>query len=544
MLKQKRYRLGFLFIAFAILWYYPARNYGFVSDFLGWFHKYQNGSYADVIHCFGYNGLHQFFHLLNFTVFKLFGTSSISWSILFAAFHGLNSFLVFILVKDLTDRWQLKLPHLEWFAAVMFLIAPFQLEVVSWNACLHYLMSLFVLLSSLLLTIRLLNTKKLKLLIWIHLLFLISLFTLEINLSIPFILISLILVDLLKNNSLKQELKLAGLLIIPQVALLILYFLLNKVILGDWIGHYGTEVHLATPFSEIIGHAWAYVLHQLAYLDLFQYDTQRTIYSFLFDPGVSYSILILLLILFFWCIKEFQKLDSRIQLAGLFLIIFFMALVPILSLYFYYVTPFKNDRYLYFASPFLFISIGVLFYYLNRTWRHTLMILYVIAAGVLNRANISSTALAAIGADYMLQNFPCEDFKDKEIVLLGLGDNFRGNYLYSEYADDGNSFKKAMQIKYPERSCQMNILNPAQFNLKYGSDALGAQFTDDRTIKVFIKQNGTWFWRHGKGLASYETDRYKIETHGWYYLMHLKEGFDQSVFLYPDGAEWKVLERK
>lgn len=541
--QTRKYSRTLLFVTASILWYLQARDYGFVSDFLGWIYKYQKGSYADVLNCFGYNGLHQVFHFINYSVYRLFGINELPWSILFSAWHGINAYLLFELLRDIKIRWHLELPKLELFVSVLFLIAPFQIEVLTWNACLHYIISLFFLLISLRLLFSYLTLAERKELILIHLVFLLSLFTLEINLSIPFILLAVMLFDHLKKEKLSLLVNPVKSIFLPQVIIIVLYFSMNKVILGDWVGHYGTDVHLSMPLSQIIGHAWGYVLHHIFYLDLFDYNTQRVIYKVIFNPILSYGLLLISLIALIFAIRKFKDLDSKLQLSGAFLVMFFMALVPILSLYFYYVTPFKNDRYLYFASPFLFVSFCTLCYYLRYSWRYTLLIVYLIANMIFSRANIKSTSLAAEGADFMLQNFPCERYNGQELVLLGLADNFRGCYLYSEYADDANSFQKALAIKYPDRSCELEILNPAQFNMKFASDGLGAHYVDNKTIKVFIQQWGTWFWRHGKGLASYETERYKVETHGWYYLLHLKEGFENSVFLYPEGAEWKILEK-
>lgn len=540
---KKKYSLALLFIVVSIVWYIQAFQYGFVSDFLGWVYKYQNGSFSDIANCFGYNGNHQFFHLVNYSFYKLAGNQFLLWSILFAGLHGVNAYLLFQLILKLKDRWHLDLKHIEWFVSFLFLIAPFQIETLSWNACLHYLISLFFLLLILIKTLSFLENQKPFDLVILTGAFLLSLFTLEINFSTPFICLAVLFFDnmLISNRPVidRNWYKVLG----PLFSLLILYFVLNKLILGDWIGHYGTEVHLSMPFHQIIANGFSYILHHAVYLDLFEYNTQKIFYDFISKPIVSYSLLLISIAGLTFAILKFNKLDPKLKLAGVFLVVFFMALVPILSLYFYYVTPFKNDRYLYFASPFLFISVCTLAYYLNYTWRYSILILYVLFAAIFSRANLKSTALAAQGAEYMLLNFPCEKYQDKEIVLLGLADNFRGCYLYSDYADDANSFKKAMEIRYPERTCHTNLLNPAQFNMKFSSDGLGAHFVDEKTIKVFIQQWGTWFWRHGKGLGSYETPRYRVETHGWYYLLHLKEDFENAVFLLPEGAEWKELKR-
>jgi hypothetical protein len=253
--------------------------------------------------------------------------------------------------------------------------------------------------------------------------------------------------------------------------------------------------------------------------------------------GISLSIVI-------WLVEHRESTDRRLIVSAMSFVLFFMALIPILSLYFYYITPYANDRYSYVASPFFFLGFILLLYRLSANWRYSVLILYLILNMFHSRNMIKSAVLAGQGLDYSLQNLPCDKLNDKDVFLLGLADNFQGNYYYRSFSDDGDTFVKSMKLFYPERSCEARSWhNPAQYNLNYATEGLKAHFVDAQTIKVFIAQNGTWFMRNGIGLANYENDIYSVELHGWYYLLKLKENFDNAIFLVPSGAEWSELKR-
>jgi len=531
-----------LFPVLSLVWYLPTYQYGIASDFIGWVYKYKAGDFSDILNCFGYNGLHQVFHFINYSFFSIFGINKVAWYIWFALLHGINASLLFYFLKQWKKKWSFEAKHIEWYVAILFLISPYQVEVVTWKACMHYLLSMMSLMYGFILLINFLTGGSNRTLWTMHALFFASLFVLEINLSAPFMFLAFVLCDHFVTNcesSLKDKILK---IFLPQAGLILTYFIMNKLILGDWVGHYGSEEHLEVGITEVIGHGWTYFAKYLGFVHMLSYELKDSIYKSISSGPVVYAILFLLLITFGFAVRKFKNLDRRLHFSGTALVMFFMALVPVLSLFFYYVTPYINDRYSYYASPFFFIFLTSLFYFLSSNWRYACLILYVILNLVHSRNMIENTARAAQGMDYMLQNLPCEDMAGKEVFLLALPDNFGGNYFYRAFTDDAETFTKSLDLFYPQHECQVRSWhNPAQYNMNYSSDAINAHFVDDQTIKVFIAQNGTWFWRKGIGLTDYENEHFRVELKGWYYLLHLKNRNDNQVFYKPYGAEWRKV---
>ena len=67
---QLRKLIAPIAILISLLLYWKSSNYGLVTDYMGWLNKYRAGDWTDIIHCFNYPGLHQFFHLINYTIYK------------------------------------------------------------------------------------------------------------------------------------------------------------------------------------------------------------------------------------------------------------------------------------------------------------------------------------------------------------------------------------------------------------------------------------------------------------------------------------------
>ena len=70
---------------FLIIWvitmlsYIPSIGAGFVFDFPGWQNAYEQGSFGDILNCFGYHGNHQFLHLIFYSFYEIFYIQGIPW---------------------------------------------------------------------------------------------------------------------------------------------------------------------------------------------------------------------------------------------------------------------------------------------------------------------------------------------------------------------------------------------------------------------------------------------------------------------------------
>lgn len=142
---QTKSIIVFIFFSFiTLLLYFPTAKSGFVTDFTGWQKSYEQGSFKDIINCFGYNGLHQFLHLIFYSLFRFLGTDNPNWYVLFSLFHASIAYSIFKVFSIIFEDFKLKRANITaLFAAVLFLVNPYQTEVLVWRVCVHYIIMAF-----------------------------------------------------------------------------------------------------------------------------------------------------------------------------------------------------------------------------------------------------------------------------------------------------------------------------------------------------------------------------------------------------------------
>ncbi|MCD8528696.1 MAG: hypothetical protein LRY27_01670 [Chitinophagales bacterium] len=174
------------FFAFGLLFYLGTQEGRLSSDFYNWVYDYEHGSFLDALKCFGYPGLHQMYHIPFYTAYKLLGLHAWGWHFLFVGIHALNALLVFLFTKRLLQTIN-KNTTIAFVPAFMFLLSPYQTEVVSWGACIHYLLMCTFLLASLIYLFDYLKLKTRKHLMAFLLFYILALFCMEQSYLFPFI---------------------------------------------------------------------------------------------------------------------------------------------------------------------------------------------------------------------------------------------------------------------------------------------------------------------------------------------------------------------
>ena len=529
------------FIGLSLLLLYPSYQYGIVTDFLNWIHRYQSGNFGDIINCFNYPGLHQFFHLINYSFYLLAGTNHFTWYVLFAMLHGLNAYLVFKLSTKLLNHFKTPTRHelTALIIGILFLIYPYNLEAVIWKACLHYLIVTFLMLNGLLLTVRYFRSPRTKLLIYIHLLFVLSLFTLELSFSFPLITLAFII---FQKYGLSKERFWSNirLLFIPQVLILAFYLLLTRLSLGSYIGHYGADQHLILSSDLILGNAWKYFCKNICFSHFWTFNLKSTLYNSLgtvivYGSMTLASLLILLVGLFKW-----KNISSFIRLSGFQLVLFFIALSPIITLFFSWVLLFENDRYGYFASIFFLGSLVCLISGIKSAWiRYGLLISYSALCLFFFVKVVTYAHQAGHLEKQLVQNFNFE-IHEGEIFILGIPDNYQGLYLFRDYENQAAFLKKSLAF-YEHKTPISKLIDVAQFNAMSPQDSIVVLLKDDGAFHVLFGQTRNWFWQKGIGLSSYETEDYKVEKKKGYYQLNIKDKKPNQLFIYPQGGKWKHM---
>ncbi len=535
-------RILFLCILSSLLVYLPTYRYGIVTDFLSWLIKYNHGSLNDVWLCFGYSGLHQFFHLVNYTVFKIVGTSHLGWYLVLSTMHGINAFMVFRVMDRLQRRWMgnKNVTFMSLWIAGLFLFYPYNSEAVIWKACLHYLLVTFLMLAAMRWTLRYLEFSELADLIKIHIFFLLALFTLEVSFVLPVILSFLIFGDKFWQRK-KQIAQPLLMIVVPQLLLLTGYFFLSKFIIGHFIGHYGAEKHLNFDLVLILANTWKYLAKHVVYTHYHPFWLKEVLYAIMEKWSIVLTLGAILLSLGILWACHGRKINMSRCLAFFMMCLFLISIAPVINLYFWWILPYENDRYGYFASPFIIASIVLL---IGSVQSQSLRIALGLGFTLLNLslfASMIKTAWeAGVTKDRLIQSFRWENHAG-DIYILGIPDNYNGMYMFRDFTDDGIAFRESLDL-FEGKNVQGTLIDVAQFNQMTLHDRIDADFTGDTTIDVKMAQGKTWFWRRGLGLTDYEKETFTVELKGWFYKLQMEEIPGDAVFIVPQAGIWKTVQ--
>lgn len=520
------------FVLLSCIVFVPAYKYGFTRDFLNWMTKYDSSSFIDFIDCFDYDGLHHLFHLINYSFYRLFGVSHFAYAIFFAILHGINASLIYGFLSKIS------IPNFNSFlgasAALLFLVSPYQCEVLTWNACMHYLLVTLWFLLSIHTLLKYLDTEKKAFLLIHHVLIFSSFFILEVALASPFIILVL-LFFLGNHNNIVYKLKN---IFFPQLIFIAIYFFLNKMILGNWVGHYGSDKHLNFSPELLLSNGYQYFVKHISFAHFFPYDLRHRIYG-LFNMQIVLLITTILVgVAIFFFLKKYKNLSFNLRLSGIGLIAFFMGIFPIVNLYFYYVVPYVNDRYSYFGLVFFSIFIIYLLGSFPKKIGYPLIIVFLTANLALTVNQIIHIKTASDIQHDMVASF---DFCDEdEIYFLTLPENYRGINLFGDYYDDARFFKSSL-LYWENKKCKSNFTSVSQVNQMNIEDAFYVKVVKPGKIQVGYSQGGNWFWRHGVGLSNYETDKFKVVQGDWFYNLYIKEPNLNQLFIWHEGTEWKTM---
>lgn len=525
-----------LFVLAALALYWPTRNAGFVMDWLGWQYAYNRDGWAGVPGSFGYQGLHPVLHLGNYTLYWLFGANSPVWYVVFAALHGGNAALLF--------RLTLRLPAglspgnslaTAGLAAALFLLSPYAAEVVVWRVCLHYLLALTFALLAMHRTLDYLADPGRRYWWQIQALVLAALFTFEWSLVIPVLLFSLALAHGAVQKTQQPFGRLLGRLFVPQVALWGVYFGLNKLRIGDWVGHYGAETHLNLDPQPMLANVLRYSVKQFAFVRHWAHPAKTAVFEGL-AGGTSFWVgtgaLALLAVL--WLVF-FRRLNPALQWAGAAFAWFLIALLPVSNLFFYYLQYSENDRYGYFASGFGWLAVALILSRLPKIPARLLALGWIALSLHLLLSTNDYWAKSEKMYDNLVADFRWYD-RD-EVIILGSPDNYRGVFMF-RIIGQINGFNEALELRRGEpyrgnmwEVAQYNVVNPTD-SLRVEQDSTGLHY------KVSFGQDGNWWWRNGIGATDYENDRYVFQKKEWHMEVDLKEKRPNTAVIYPVGDQW------
>ncbi len=530
---QARLTYGFLWLV-TQLFYFPTWQAGFVTDFTGLLERFEDAKATDILHSFGFPALQQVLNTLLFSWYKLFGIQALPWYLLQTSLHALNAYLLFRLSLVLLKLFELRRTReLAWAAALLFLLNPYASEPVTWRVTQNFLISTAIVLHLMYLCLDWIENPRGRAWWQIQLWLLIGLFTFELSLVIPILLSLLVVVH--PAGAWKNW----RVLCLPQFVVMLGYFLLHRVVLGDWVGHYGTEVHLRFVMPEMLAHFWQYIFKYLTFARDWSDAWKHWLFAGLGRSTVSYSLSIVGLLVVGLSISNWTSLGQRGRLVLFGFIAFGIALIPVINLHFNYLLHIENDRYAYLASAFFMLCWVGTVSALPRS------IFYLLAGGVL----ILSCILLWKHNQYWHKStkvyrellYGFETFNSDTVYLLNLPDNYRGAPMFRDYSGNDSAFRDALQF-LRKKPFSGKILEVAQYNMNDPSDGAKAKWLGEQVLQVELNQWGNWWWRRGYGLGEgYSTKAFELAGKGHYYQLNMKERPEGIHLLLQDGGLWKVV---
>ncbi|MBK9014600.1 MAG: hypothetical protein IPM82_11260 [Saprospiraceae bacterium] len=542
---------------------------GFVTDFTGLLHRLDGATFGGVWTCFGFPAMHQVTNFFLYFFVKWFGVGGIGWYLVFTSLHVANGFMGFVLAKKIFAKNGQSRPFVPaLMASLLFLLSPYQAEVVVWRVCFNFLFCTLLMLGSLLFLLKYLEGKKTVHLLVSHGLFVVALFTFELALALPLLALALYFLSLPKATSesrmaTKRDAEVAfgndksdkerirkiwQKIMLPYALLLLIYFLLNKLILGGWAGHYGEAVHLNFDLRIIAANCLKYFTKYLLFWREWPHGGKEWLVLFFEKPAVAWSGLAVGLLAVSWLIKTSGRYKTsptlvakKLRLAGIGWLLFFLALAPVANLYVAYVLNGENDRYGYLPSLFFFIGLVALLDFFPRWLRNGLFAAWlVVSIFFLQKMTVywhqSARIVSSLLADFRWQDAP-------EVYVLASPENLHGVPMFKDFSRENLALKHALRY-LADKPAAGDFYQVAQFNLTAPTDGFTA--SRDSTTGIFrlqFKQWGNWWWLYGMGLGDYQTAQYRFRTDGNGCRVEMKQWPPKpgAVFIVAQGDRWEEI---
>ncbi|MCB9300681.1 MAG: hypothetical protein H6566_08545 [Lewinellaceae bacterium] len=538
---RRDYYVFFSFLGMVQLLYRDTWNAGFVTDFTGLLWRLEGSDALGILDSFGFPALQPVLNAFLFIFYKTFGLNPLPWHLVFTSLHALNGFLAYRFGAALLETYSARAPRLIAFlGALFFLLSPYQSEVVTWRVCFNFLLSSFLVLSVLWQALAWAKQGRRRQLWAAHSLFALALFTFELALAVPLACLALLLLFPPTQRSSGGLARQLQWLSIPQFSMLIAYFVLNRLILGAWVGHYGPAVHLKFRLGEILANYYRFGFKFLAFNRYWPHPWKEGLSGWLQEPALLYPLALFTVLGLLFALARFSRWRGEGKASLLFLLLFIFALAPAINLYFNYLLYIENDRYGYLASAFFFLGLSSLLSLLPRWLYLSLSIGFIILSTLFlwrtNQYWKQSTALYY----RLMDSF---DWYDAPAVyLLNLPDNYQGAVLFRDFSGQGEAFRDA--LKYIKgKPYEGAIYEVAQYNLATPTDGVSVRRDSALHYTVEFNQWGNWWWRRGIGMGpGYDADTYSVESKGHFYHLTLDSIQPGAVLLYQEKGEWREVE--
>jgi hypothetical protein len=469
--KLKNHQVFFIYFFLCLVLFFSTLQLGFLSDDWHWLYLAKNTPLDWQIFLANYEGTNlggsynPILLLLFQLAYSLFALQGFFYHLLSLLLHSLNAFLVYLVANSLFKSFNFSHSKAwSWLTGLLFLLWPTQVEAISWLAAWPHLWVTMFYLAAFYFYLQARLKLKNKFLFLSLLFFSLAIFTKELALTLPFLLLAWELYFYLLKNHNKQWWKISFYFII-----LAGWFFLRFVSTKLFFGYYG-ESNLNFNFYQWLGNLFAYLN------DFFTWSFLREFFYKVYYHGLSYILIfgLIILAIYFYLIYLYKKWWQIILFASASLV-----LLPLLPLGLSRIN-FGGERYLYLASAFLLILfVGLLKEIFKSATKKFFIFLFVLLFLILPSVIYKNFiwSQAGILAKQMIlsyQDLALAD--DVQMISVGLPDNLNGAEVFR------NNLQQALELSYPNYRGAIRPLpvyvfvspaNKDQKLLKWRTDNLG-----------------------------------------------------------------------
>lgn len=393
-----------------------------------------------------YRPMVNIFWVLNY---RIWGLNSFGFHITNLFFHGLNAILIFLLVSK-SKLFGVSHNKRRWVAiasSIIFIVLPSHAVAGSWISVVNdTMMTTFVLLSWYLL-LKTEKTKKKILYFFSIFFFVLAIFTKEMALTVPFIMVAwLILTKRLAGFKWLEILK-SQIILLPYFFTVGIYILARFWVTGMMFSDY---VHGSVGVTKNM--FWRSITGHFTSLFLSGEQRNAVLYQ-LFNYPLKFGIIIVV-ILGFLAIVSLKKKIGGVK--WLLSASFLFSLIPVTQFTANYTAHYfsaEGDRLSYFSSLFVAVLVGLFFrdlYHYCSGWYYLKIISFCLFLSLLAslffqlvNKNLHWHQAARV-ADTLISDWDqvTEGTDWNGFVLLGVPDNYHGAFIFR------NGLDSALKIKH------------------------------------------------------------------------------------------------
>lgn len=518
--------------------YAPAYRAGFITDFLGFVEHLREDESHWILHSFSMPTFQPLYHLFMAVSIRCFGASPLPYFFIYIFLHTWVAWQVLDLARSIFPGrvW------MHWLSVLCFLSSPYAVEPVTWKVCVHYLISTACICWGMRMLIHPQRNS-----LWIFLLlYLIGLCFLEYSWVFPAIIV--VWYYLLRTihpnyKNLLSTGKFYSTYVIPIIGIFSIFLIVQRLVLGKWIGHYGAETHFNFQPLMLTSHLWQYIMKIGLILRFWDEPLKLHIVACitqLFKSSTLGIICTIITVLIFSII--FYQSFVRRTITGFLFLLLLLGLAPILSLYVYWLQYSENDRLIYLAWVFWSFIFTFFIFKLPGYLRILVASTYLIF-GFSNQIRLIHCWKNAESVLTSLTNrFIFHDAK--EILVLNVPTNYQGIHLFASRT--GGAVQDVL-TNYRGRKFSGKIYEVAEYNMTSNENGVLVEQLSPQDLKVTLKNLGSWWWYRGFGAKDLATQDYTIryDHKNLTYYLHWKQPFPEDmVILTQQDMQWVPVRLK